>query len=259
MKNKTEKRSPLKEKPLRHAGQSIDDAIDDKSINAFTWFLYPGILFSFVLDAWLRYLYPRPATSPWFLTILTIIISVLATVKIINLAKEIGRLRMARDGEKLVGEGLQELLKQGATVFHDVQGEKFNIDHVVVSQHGIFLIETKTYSKPIKKEAVITHDKSNVYVDGFPVERNPIDQVNALSRWLQELLQKSTGIKFYIKPVILFPGWYTEKVKGGEETWILNPKALPTFIENEPIRLKETDVHLVAFHLSRYIKTYEIK
>lgn len=259
MKRKQEKRSPLRDKPLRYAGQSIDEAITDKTISALAWFLYPGILFGFALDAWLRYMYPRPATSPWFFTILVIIISILATVKIIKLVKEIHRLRMARDGEKLVGEGLQELIKQGATVFHDIQGEKFNLDHVVVSQHGVFLIETKTYSKPIKKESVITHDKSNIYVDGFPIERNPIVQVNALSKWLQELLQKSTGVKFNIKPVILFPGWYTEKVKGGEEIWILNPKALPTFMANEPIRLKETDVHLVAFHLSRYIRTHETK
>jgi hypothetical protein len=58
------------------------------------------------------------------------------------------------------------------------------------------------------------------------------------------------------KPAILFPGWYTEKVRGGEEIWILNPKALPIFIANEPIRLKESEVHLIAFHLSRYIRTY---
>jgi hypothetical protein len=259
MKNKIEKRSPLKEKPLRYAGQSLDEIIDDKAINVFAWFVSAGFVVILAISDWIRYLYPRPATKPWVITIIVSIIVVWAITKIVVSVKEIYRLRMARDGEKLVGEGLQELIKQGATVFHDVQGGKFNIDHVVVSQHGIFLIETKTYSKPVKKDAVITHDKSNIYVDGFPVQRNPIDQVNALSKWLQELLQKSTGSKFYIKPVILFPGWYTEKVKGGEEIWILNPKALPNFLVNEPIRLKESDVYLVAFHLSRYIRTYETK
>jgi len=259
MKTKPQKRSPLKDKPLRYAGQSLDEAIEDKALSALQWFLLATITGIFVAGDWIRYLYPMPAVKPWLVTIIFVMIVVWSIIKIIGTIKVIKKLRMARDGEKLVGEGLQELIRQGATVFHDIQGEKFNIDHVAVSQHGIFLIETKTYSKPIKKEAVITHDKSNVYVDGFPIERNPIDQVNALTKWLQELLQKSTGNKFYIKPVILFPGWYTEKVKGGEEIWILNPKALPTFIENEPIRLKESDVHLVAFHLSRYIRAHETK
>ncbi|MFZ5905025.1 MAG: nuclease-related domain-containing protein [Chloroflexota bacterium] len=259
MKTRQEKRSPLRDRPLRYAGQSLDESIEDKALSILQWLLMTVFTGIIVVGDWIRYLYPGPAVKPWFITIVFVAIVVWAIIRMTRAIKEIGKLRMARDGEKLVGEGLQELIKQGATVFHDIQGEKFNIDHVVVSQHGIFLVETKTYSKPLKKEAVITHDESNIYVDGFPVERNPIDQVNALSNWLGELLQKSTGNKFYIKPVILFPGWYTEKVKGGEEIWILNPKALPIFIANEPIRLKETDTHLVAFHLSRYIRTYKTK
>jgi len=98
-----------------------------------------------------------------------------------------------------------------------------------------------------------------VFVDGRAVDRQPIRQAKALSKWLQELLQKSTGEKFFIQPVILFPGWFVEPMKKGQEVWILNPKAMPTFIGNEPVRLKETDVHLVTFHLSRYIRTYEAK
>jgi hypothetical protein len=259
MKRKQEKRSPLRDRPLRYAGQSLDDAIEDKLLDALYWFFVGVFAIIVTIQDWIRFLFPRPAENPWLLTVIVAVLVIWATIKIITSVKKAYKLRMARDGEKIVGEGLQELIRQGAAVFHDVQGEKFNVDHVVVSQQGIFLIETKTYSKPVKKEAVITHDKSNIYVDGFPVERNPIDQVNALSKWLQELLQKSTGIKFFIKPVILFPGWYTEKVKGGEEIWILNPKALPTFLANEPIRLKETDVHLIAFHLSRYIRTFHAK
>lgn len=259
MKTKVAKRSPLKEKPLRYAGQSLDDALDDSAMNGLYWFLVGSLSILLLIGDWIRYYYPQPPVKPWFLTIVVTILVVWSVAKFIAAYKKIKRLRMASDGEKLVGEGLQELIRQGATVLHDIQGEKFNIDHVVISPKGIFLIETKTYSKPIKNDATITHDKGNIYVDGFPIERNPIDQVNALSKWLQELLQKSTGNKFYIKPVILFPGWYTERVKGGEEIWILNPKALPTFLTNEPIRLKESDVHLVAFHLSRYIRTFEKK
>lgn len=163
---------------------------------------------------------------------------------------------MARDGERLVAEGLQEMIKQGATVLNDIQGDGFNIDHVVVSKNGIFLIETKTYSKPINKETKITSDNENVYVDGMAIERNPIKQVKALSAWLRDLLSQSTSKTFKIRPVILFPGWYTDKTKSGAEIWILNPKALPKFISNEPITLKDDDVHMVAFHLSRYVRTF---
>jgi len=39
------------------------------------------------------------------------------------------------------------------------------------------------------------------------------------------------------------------------EVWVLNPKALPTFIENEPVVLAQEDVMLATYHLSRHIRT----
>lgn len=73
------------------------------------------------------------------------------------------------------------------------------------------------------------------------------------------LCKNKSKIKFNIHPVILFPGWFTEKMKGGEDVWVLNPKALPVFISNKPISLKETEIHLTTFHLSRYIRTFTSK
>jgi hypothetical protein len=42
-------------------------------------------------------------------------------------------------------EGLRE---GGASVFHDVPGEGFNLDHAVIARSGILVIDTKTCSKP---------------------------------------------------------------------------------------------------------------
>lgn len=39
--------------------------------------------------------------------------------------------------------------------------------------------------------------------------------------------------------------------------WVLEPKALPAFIENEPETLAERDVAMAAFHLSRYVRVAE--
>jgi hypothetical protein len=258
MKFKSEKHSPLRDKPLRYAGQSIDEQIEDKLLEAIYWILVSCGAIILAIGEWFRYINPQPA-QPIFVTIFTVIVLAIGINKIIKGRKEVNRLKMARDGEKLVAEGLQEMIKQGATVLNDIQGDKFNIDHVVVSKNGIYLIETKTFSKPAKKEAKISFDNEHVFADGFLIDRNPIQQAKALTKWLQELLTQSTGVKFAIRPVVLFPGWFVEPMKRGQEVWILNPKALPTFISNEPVALKETDVHLAAFHLSRYVRTYTPK
>jgi hypothetical protein len=39
--------------------------------------------------------------------------------------------------------------------------------------------------------------------------------------------------------------------------WVLNPRALPAFLDNEPKRLADDDVKLASFHLSRFIRSGE--
>jgi|SRR5687768_2196757 hypothetical protein len=258
MKAKTEKRSPLKDKPLRYAGQYLDEQIEDKRSELLYWVLVPSIIIFFAIRDWFRFFNPPPA-HPIYITIVAIPVLTWGINKIIQGKREIERLRMARDGEKLVAEELQEMIKQGATVLNDIQGDNFNIDHVVISKHGIFLIETKTYSKPVKKEPKITYDNENVYLHGKSMDRNPINQVKASASWLQNLLKESTGIKYKVHPVILFPGWFIERNKSTTDFWVLNPKALSSFIPHEHISLAESEVHLVTFHLSRYVRTYTSK
>jgi hypothetical protein len=260
MKSKPERRSPLKERPLRMPGQSIDENIDDQRNDIVTFIIYPTTLIALILSKWVDSILPKPShliTVPSSISWL-IFIGFLGycVYRVHKARKTIERLKMARDGERIVAEELQALIKSGATVINDVLADNFNIDHVVVSKNGIYLIETKTFSKPVKKEAKISFNDENVFVDGFPIGRNPIQQAKALTKWLQDLLVQSTGIKFSVRPVVLFPGWFIEPMKRGQEVWILNPKALPTFISNEPVALKDTDVHLIAFHLSRYVRTF---
>jgi len=263
MKTKPEKRSPLKERPLRMPGQSIDDQIDNQQDDIVTFIMYPTFFIALIVSKWVDAITPKSSNSitvPSFISWL-IFLGFLAycTYRVFKARKTITRLKMARDGERIVAEELQVLIKDGATVINDVLADNFNIDHVVVSKHGIYLIETKTFSRPVKKEAKISFDNEQVYADGFLIDRNPIQQAKALAKWLQDLLMQSTGTKFTIRPVVLFPGWFIEPMKRGQEVWILNPKALPTFVSNEPVLLKDTDVHLVAFHLSRYIRTFTPK
>jgi len=37
--------------------------------------------------------------------------------------------------------------------------------------------------------------------------------------------------------------------------WVLEPKRLPTFLEREPRRLSQEDIHLASFHLGRFVRT----
>jgi hypothetical protein len=192
--------------------------------------------------------------SPIGITVIGTIVLLVSIWKINAGRQEINRLRMARDGEKVIGQYLENLRSAGAVTFHDIPGDKFNLDHVIVSSKGLFLIETKTYSKPIKGDARIQIKDDQVLANGYVIDRNPLTQSRALARWLADILQASTGKKFRVRPVVVFPGWFVEPMTGKEDVWVLNPKALPKFIENCPNTLAPEDQHLIVFHLTRYIR-----
>jgi hypothetical protein len=62
----------------------------------------------------------------------------------------------------------------------------------------------------------------------------------------------------HVRPVIAFPGWFVANSSGTfKDIWVLEPKALPSFLDNEPIRLSPEDVKLASFHLSRLIRSTE--
>ena len=132
---------------------------------------------------------------------------------------------------------------------------RFNLDHVVICDRGIFDVETKTLSKPTP-QSVISIKRGEIHVAGHRMKRDPISQVRGQVSWLVRLLEESTGKSLPAKGTVVFPGWFVERPIDGEEldVWVLEPKALPSFIEHEPCRMKQDDIALAAFHLSRYIR-----
>jgi hypothetical protein len=168
--------------------------------------------------------------------------------------KEIKRLKLGRDGERAVAEQLDVLKRQGAIIFHDLVGDGFNLDHVVLSSQGVFVVETKTHSKPVKGSPTVTFDGKTLLVNGFEPERNPVSQAEGNARWLAQVLRASTGKEFPVRPVVLFPGWFVDPFPKGSTVWVLHPKALPSFIEHEPNRISESDLHMATFHLAGYIR-----
>jgi hypothetical protein len=163
-------------------------------------------------------------------------------------------MRLGRDGERAVAESLDELKAAGAVVFHDIQAPNFNIDHVVLSRHGIFVIETKTFSKAPRAE--VTYDGKTLLVNGRTPQRDPILQVEACADWVRKTLEAMTAKRYLIRPVVVLPGWYVNPGKDAyrHRTWVLNPKMLPGFVKREPITLPEEDVKLAVYCLARHIR-----
>jgi hypothetical protein len=68
-----------------------------------------------------------------------------------------------------------------------------------------------------------------------------------------DVLEASTGRRFFVQPVVVYPGWFVEPMPPNAAVWVLNENAVPTFIKNANGRLSSEDVALITFHLKRYV------
>lgn len=253
-----EKHSPLKDKPLRHPGQSLesrrDDLVADRVILPL---LIAGMLVLLAALEWWRNFFPMPI-SPWPYTVFAVLGGAYAAYRIYRFLPEWRALRLAIDGERTVGQFLDALCETGYHVFHDLLGSGFNVDHALIGPGGVFTIETKTHSKRAGPDPKVRFDGKTITVDGWEPDRDPVVQAKAQASWLREILAESTDRKFDVWPVVLFPGWYVEQSPGSKkEMWVLNLPAFKSFLENEQTCLSPEEIKLASFHLSRYIRARE--
>ncbi|NOR55344.1 MAG: NERD domain-containing protein [Sulfurovum sp.] len=252
MKNK---KSPLKDKPLRNAGQSLDEEIENSISDKVSMHVFIIALIMFtIFREWQRWYFQSPPI-PILMTIIGIPVIIYFTYKIFKEKKKIDFLKQGRDGEKAVGQYLERFREDGMKVHHDIVGDNFNIDHILISTKGVYLIETKTYSKPMKGKTEIEFDGLDFYYNGVKYNDNIQVQVMAGSTWLKNLIEELTVKKVDVKPVVVFPGWFVKMTrKHDSNIWALNPRNLQTFINNQNEIMSKEDVQLISNHIARYIR-----
>jgi hypothetical protein len=255
-------RSPLKALPLREPGQSVRSAVVD-------------LLFGRLLPlCWLTSLAAALALLSGFEQALgwrisakvylgiTLVLVAATWVQLRFVSRRLQALQLGRDGELAVGQFLeQQLMPYGARVVHDVPADGFNLDHVVIAPQGVFVIETKTRTKPRYRAARVTLAQGGLRIGGFKPDRDPITQVRASSRWLSRLLSAGTGQSALARGVVLFPGWFVEPMTrewlNEGHPWVLEPKSFPALLLSERSVLTERDVATLTNHLTRYVRGRE--
>lgn len=176
-------------------------------------------------------------------------------------AKNWKQRQAAEDGlvaERVTGMQLNRLLEHGCLILHDLPGDGFNIDHVVISPRGVYAVETKSFRKPSAK----VEDPFTVRYDGrvltFPdfIETGAIEQAERYAQWLSRYLREGQ-IDAPVTPALALPGWMVEQ---SEDTWrsarvkVFNPMGRgATFMAKDFGRLDAQARHAISQMLaSRY-------
>ena len=175
--------------------------------------------------------------------------------KFIQTKRRVRNLKKGRDGERQVAELLDELKRHGDHVLHDIPGEKGNVDHVVIGTRGIFVVETKAWSKP-DKVWQMDFDGEHIHIATRTPDAAPIIQCKAEVASIKALLRESTSKLFPVRGVVVFLDWFVNRTPSarGSDIWVLNPKELAGWIRREPESLSAADVAMATLHLKQYVK-----
>ncbi|HIP28878.1 MAG TPA: NERD domain-containing protein [Sulfurovum sp.] len=230
---------------LRSPGQSLDEEIEKIQDNLMSRYINISVGFFFfsiflILNKFIS-----------ISIIFTLIYAISFITYAAKIKKKIRDYRLGCDGEKSVAQYLSIVARQVSKensnmhIYHDLVDEKkkFNIDHVVVSKKGIFIVETKTYRKDKRITNKITSNGKELFKNGHKMINNIPLQVKGQVQWLQSELLQTTGKKYEIISTIAFVGWYVEGDKI-DDIYITQAKTLKNIFEHQYIDVIYDDEEL---------------
>jgi hypothetical protein len=205
-------RNPSKEKLLRPPGESLRQKIENLDEDANLWIcalMFCPMAIS-ILPTW-----------QWSLKLMIVApLSGVLSLVIFRKFKQRADYWLGFQAERAVAEELNQLMRRGCHIFHDLQTvESGNIDHVVVAPTGVFAVETKARRKrgnsSEKKQYTISYDGKMLR---FPSGSNfySLEQTRRNAAWLSERLTRALAETIRVVPVLTFPGWWIDRTGKGE-------------------------------------------
>ena len=229
-------RSPIKREPLRTPGERAWAQFEG-SFSYLLFYLGGGsaILVLLTIAYWISW-YTGTLPHPVVFTL-----AVVAWLGVFSVwgwrGWKRGRAyRLGATGERAVADVLEEIASWGYRVFYGVEfereGQKWDIDHIMIGPSGVYAIETKTWSMTGDGPFRITFDGEAVRKADGPRDAKPIEQARRAARDLEILLRPVLGERAAVRPVLVFPGWEVME-RSGDAVWVLNPKRLFTWVRAE--------------------------
>lgn len=225
-----ERRSPLSREVYNLPGEQAGREAEKLMEAASERLLFITLIGPTVLAAWaFQKLDPRLIQFGWtegIILLFVVVASFLAARSGIRLLKERRHYVDGLAAERATAQELTPLIAKGCAIYHDVPAEKFNLDHIVISSHAVFMVETKSRRKPAERgsaNAQVTYDGAGLVFPNWR-ETKMLDQARAQARWLAEYLHRKTGEGVRVEPVLALPGWYVKKSGPASDVHVINPR-----------------------------------
>ncbi|GGO66138.1 nuclease-related domain-containing protein [Bowmanella pacifica] len=242
-----------KEQLLRLPGYGLQEELRDKQF-AILGYLVLGlyaVLSPFAFTSIKTHI--NTGTFPYLLSITALGCLIFVAFKTVQNFNQLTKLRLGHAAELAAAGELMLLQAQGYQIFHDIQADKFNIDHLAIGPNGVFAIETKGRHKRTEDSK---ENHKMAFKDGklvFPswTEADPIDQALRQAKWVTQWLSKASGVKITAVPVLVFPGWFIN-LQSRPPFPILNHKQLATALPRSGnTQLSQEQINAICYQVAQ--------
>ncbi|WP_176159271.1 nuclease-related domain-containing protein [Prosthecobacter debontii] len=175
---------------------------------------------------------------------------------ILRFFSKLANLRLGWFGERVVADQLDVLKQKGYEIFHDVPCKgsmgSFNLDHVVVGNGIVVVVETKTRRKPKEKGSHKVSYCGQALQWPWGRSTRELDQVVNNAQWLRQEFKKNLNLDVTVYAALTIPGWYV--IGGPPQAPVLveSYKRLAGFIEKRfARRMTSVETELASLHLHK--------
>jgi hypothetical protein len=199
----TKKRAVLLPQVRRRAGESLSEEREKRVYDKLPLIVFVPFTF------WSVFLITKLQQSnvvlrhPLFWLWMAIVATVAAAIWFWRLIPIARRLNRGERGELHVADVLEELRSEGYKPVHDIVGNGFNIDHVIVGPGCVFAIETKYRSG---RGEITFRNTEGVFVGDRLEEKDCLKQARGSAAAIRELIHESCGRRVWVMAIVVFVG-----------------------------------------------------
>lgn len=160
--------------------------------------------------------------------------------------------RTGYEGERRTARALAPLRREGHVLLHDLpdrrttgQAQKGNIDHVVVSPGGVFLLDTKWLGGEVSIERDTVHVQMRDDDDDSYEDRKLPGRVRGCAARLQEDIVQQTGVR-WVQPVVVFWNKFEAGRIDGENIVFIHGDRLVDWLRQQESKPTQETVAAVA-------------
>lgn len=235
-------------------GESLQKKIDADYEKYFSIWGFFIVFFVLTIFIWLFYfgIYEVTLTLAITFSVFTGVVLIYGIRKSLRLIKHMRNCYKGMEGERLVGEMLNKLNSDSVRIFHDICGDCFNVDHLIISTRGIFTIETKHYDR--------TRGYKFLYQDGRLMFNGRqcntlINQMDGEASFISEKIESLCGRIYPIQKVAIIIGAYIENPSNDfSKYWILNENSFPKFFSSVKETLSIEEVRSISTQVTEWLK-----